>query len=117
MNQGLVLYKEFIDHLVDMSSSCVDAACIAQGKISGIGKEEKNTLLSRLSDSERQILADIVLDTRHSAIYDVLDYLEWLQCCKKMTISIDGETLDSKKFEGFSCDFIGRKSNDWDWPE
>lgn len=91
LNQGLVLYKELIDHLVDMSSSCVDAACIAKGKIPGIGNEEKNAFLSRLSESERQILADIVSDTHQSVIYDVLDYLEWLQCCRKMTISIDGE--------------------------
>lgn len=117
MNRGLVLYKEFIDHMVDMSSSCADANCIIEGKIPGVGNEEKNALLSRLSESERQILADIVLETRYSAIYDVLDYLEWLQCCKEMTISIDGETLVSNEFEGFSCDYIGRKSDEWDWPE
>lgn len=117
MNQGLALYKEFIDHLVDMSSSCVNASCIIKGEIPGIGNEEENALLSRLSKSERQILGKIVLDTYHSAIYDVLDYLEWLQCCEKMTISIKGETLVSDKFEGFSCDYIGRRSNEWDWPE
>lgn len=117
LNKGLDLYKEFIDHLVNMSSSCAVANCIVKGKIPGIDNEEKNVLLSQLNESERQILADTVLETYHSAIYDVLDYLEWLQCCKEMKISIDGETLVSDKFEGFACDYIGRRSNEWNWPE
>lgn len=115
--QGIALYKEFIDHLVDLSRHCVDTDRIMKGKFPGVGNEDKNALLSRLSESERQVLADIVLNTHVCAIYDVLDHLEWLSCCRRMTISIEGEALISDRFEGFSCDYVGRRSDDWDWPE
>lgn len=114
MEKGLELYKEIIDKLVEMSSSCVDSKNVEKGNYPG--SQSINTILKKLSQEEKAILSRYFFDCYNGAIYDVLDYMEWLQCCRGMEIFIEGEQLPSSEFAGFSHDFIGRKSGDWSWP-
>ncbi len=117
VEKGLLLYKKFIDKLVDMSKSCTDANNIKNGSYPKLAAyQNMNTILEKLSQEERQVLSDSIQSCYSSAVFDVLSYLEWLSCCRNMQISIDGEILPSDTFEGFSDDFIGR-SNEWEWPK
>ncbi len=118
MNKGLEIYRNIIDELVKMSRSCADANAVKKGNIQGIDAEVTgaNDILNRLSDRERDILAGFILDVYHAGIYDTLEQLEWLRCCKDMVITVEGEVLPMGKYEGIACDYIGRRA-DWVWPE
>lgn len=50
-----------------------------KGKLPGTGAEQTgmNDVLKKLSDSERDILAELIIDVYHSGIYDTLEKLEW----------------------------------------
>ncbi len=113
MQKGLDMYKEFIDHITSMAQNCVDSKKIENGFFPEVDYKDINIVLSKLTVEDRIILSKIVLDSYSTGIYDVLDYLEWLKCCKEMKITILGETLLTNEFEGFSCDFVGRKSGNW----
>lgn len=111
MDRGTELYKKLIDEFVEMSQSCVDANRVRNGDVAW----DKNSVLARLTQNDRDILADYILRAYSSAIFDVLDLLEWYACCRDMKIIIDGETLPTDKFEGIQNDFIGR-CDGWEWP-
>ena len=110
MDKGIEIYKKLIDEFVEMSRNCVDADRIRSHETDS---EMKNILL-KLSPEDRDILADYILHAYSSAIFDVLDLLEWYACCRNMKITIDGETLPTDKFEGIQNDFIGR-CDGWKW--
>ena len=117
METGVSLYKAFIDELVKMSQSCVDATRVEKGEVHGsAAKSGINDVLEKLSEEERKILAQYILETYTAGIYDTLDKMEWLRECRSMVISIENEVLPAGKFEGMPCDYIGRK-NGWEWPE
>lgn len=116
MDKATKLYQNLIDEFVTMSKNCVGANSVKKGFVSGIDSEEINSVLKKLTEEDRTILARFVLETYSSAIFDVLDRLEWYACCKDMKISIEDEVLPTDNFEGIQNDFIGR-ANDWDWPE
>ncbi len=109
MDKGIALYKEFIDYFVQLSRSCVNADNL---------KTEQNTvaikkikpILDKLSCDEKDELAQYVLESYCDGIFDALDYLEWLRCCRNMTIEIDGCKLNMDEFEGLSSDFIGKRN-------
>ena len=117
VESGLELYKKWMDGLVELSRRCVDADCVKQGQFPGAESGEINDVLKKLTPADRAVLAKWMLRCYQGAVHDVLDHMEWLQCCRGMKISIDGQTLASDAFEGFSCDYIGRMSGDWEWPE
>lgn len=118
MDKATEMYKEIIDRLVNMSKDCADARGVKKGKIPGVDAEKMviNDILKKLDDSERDILAELIIDAYHSGIYDTLEELEWLRCCKSMEITVEGEKLPLDKFEGMPNDYIGRRT-DWEWPE
>ena len=119
LRNGIELYKKFIDELVEMSRSCADSNAVKTGKIPGIdaANKEINKILKKLNQKERNILSEFILDTYNSGIYDTLEQLEWLRCCKDMVITVEGENLPLGKYEGISCDYIGRRSGKWEWPD
>ena len=115
MDKGTKLYQEMIDHLAEMSRSCVCESIMRRGKAPGDQGTELNRVLSQLNEDQRNVLADYLLTAYVDGIYGTLDYLEWLRCVKDMNISLEGETLPAGKYEGFSSDFVGR-CQDWEWP-
>ena len=116
--KGLNEYKKLIDDLATMSQHCVDSNCVKKGKVPGIDAKIMgiNDVLNKLSQSDRDILSQYVLETYHSGIYDTLEHLEWLRCCKDMVMTIDSEELPLGQFEGIGNDYIGRR-NVWNWPD
>ena len=118
MDKGAEIYKSIIDELAEMSLSCADERNVKKGKIKGVDAEKSgiNKILDKLDSKEKNILAEFVLDVYHSGIFDTLDKLEWLACCRDMVITIEGETLPLGQYEGIANDYIGRRS-DWEWPD
>lgn len=118
MDKGTEIYKGMIDELAKMSKNCADARAVKKGKVPGIDADKMgiNELLSKLDERERDILAKFIEETYQSGIYDTLEHLEWLRCCKNMIITIEGETLPLEKYEGISNDYIGRRSG-WEWSD
>lgn len=116
MDKGTKLYQNLIDELVKMSCECVDANNVKKGSVPYSDSKEINAVLQKLSDTDREILSKFILEAYSSAIFDVLDLLEWYASCKDMKISIEGETLPTDKFEGMQNDFIGRRDG-WEWTE
>ena len=116
MDKGTKLYQNLIDELVKISRECADANNVKKGSMPYADSEEINAVLQKLSDKDREVLSKFILGAYSSAIFDVLDLLEWYASCKDMKISIEGETLLIDKFEGMQNDFIGRRDG-WDWTE
>lgn len=116
MDKGTKLYQDLIDELVKMSRECVDANNVKKGSVPYADSGEINAVLQKLSDKDREIVSEFILGVYSSAIFDVLDLLEWYTSCGKMKISIEGETLPTDKFEGMQNDFIGRRDG-WEWTE
>lgn len=118
MDRGAEIYKGIIDELAKMSKSCADERAVKKGKVPGVDADKIgiNELLNKLDEKERDILAKFILEAYHAGIYDTLEQLEWLRCCKGMVITVEGETLPLGKYEGISNDYVGRCS-DWEWPE
>ena len=114
MDKGAAIYKEFIDELVDMSRRCSHEGRVRTGH--DPWNNAMNAILEKLDDRERTVLANYVLDAYHSAIHDTLALLEWMRCCKGMTITAEGELLPIGEYEGMHCDYIGRRA-DWEWPD
>lgn len=110
MDKGTELYKKFIDEFVEMSQSCVNANRVRNGDVAW----DKNSVLTRLTQNDRNILADYILKAYSDGIFEVLGLLEWYACCRDMKITIDGELLPTDKFEGMQNDFIGRCTG-WEW--
>ena len=118
MDKATEMYKEIIDELANMSKDCADARGVKKGKLPGTDAEQMgmNDILKKLNDTERDILAELIIDVYHSGIYDTLEKQEWLRCCKNMELTVEGEKLPLDKYEGIPNDYIGRRS-DWEWPE
>lgn len=118
MGKGAEIYKNFIDELVKMSRSCTDARAVKKGRVPGIDAEKMgiNEVLNKLDENERDVLSKFIIEAYHAGIYDTLEQLEWLRCCKNMVITVEGETLPLGKYEGIPNDYIGRRS-DWEWSE
>ena len=80
MNNGYENYKNMIDKMVDISHSNIEATCIMKGSFPQVDMYQGiNSLLKKLSDEEREILAKQMIDCRSAAIFDVLSHLEWLR--------------------------------------
>ena len=118
MEKGAEIYKNLIDELVKMSRSCADARAVKKGRVPGIDAEKMgiNEVLNRLDENERDILSKFIVEAYHAGIYDTLEQLEWLRCCKNMVITVEGETLPLGKYEGIPNDYIGRRYG-WEWSD
>jgi hypothetical protein len=119
MDKGTEIYQELIDGLVEKSKNCVGASWARKGKAVGTDEliTKLNALFEKLSEEERETIAQFVADEYMSGIYDTLTELEWYVDCRDMKISVEDEELPTQKYEGIGNDFIGRRSGDWEWRE
>lgn len=110
MDKGTKLYQELVDTIVKKSKSCVHAnrARNSEAKGNSDDAEKLNLLFAKLTEEEREVLANFAQHAYSDGIYDVLCELEWYIDCKDMKIIVDGEELPTTKFEGLGNDFIGR---------
>ena len=103
--------------LAEKSKTCAEAKWASDGKARGTGNhiDRLTQLFARLTAEERDTLAQYALDAYMSGIHDTLCDLEWYIDCRDMKITVEGEELPTKEFEGIGNDFIGRRSG-WEWP-
>ena len=96
----------------------MDAKWAIEGEAKGTGEHitRLNALFAKLTQEERETLAQFASDAYMSGIYDTLCDLEWYIDCKDMKITVGGEELPMTKFEGTGNDFIGRRDG-WEWTE
>ena len=118
MDNGVKIYQELVDSLVDISKNCVDAKWAIDGKAKGDDEHiaKLNKLFAKLSAEDREVLAEYASNAYMSGIYDALCEIEWYIDCRDMKITVEGEELPATKFEGLGNDFIGRRDA-WEWPE
>ena len=118
MDQGTKIYQEMIDALAEKSKSCTDANWARRGEAKGSGPhiEKLNALFAKLTEDERETLAQFALDAYAGGIYDALCELEWYADCRDMKITVEGAELPLSGFEGMGNDFIGRREG-WVWPD
>ena len=118
MGKGARIYKDFIDRLVKLSRKCASETAVKRGYLpwNDWYAPAVNEILSKLDQREREALGAFVLDAYHAGIHDTLADLEWMRCCKGMTITAEGETLPIGEYEGMHCDYVGRRE-DWEWPD
>jgi len=111
------LYRDFIDELVDVCHN-------GQGQIGArrarVGvwhpsasaehlpdQHQINLLLARLSEKEREVLAQLLSQEVETGVFETLKALETF-----------GIPPFQEGYEGSPYhDFTGRLSTDWDWPE
>ena len=102
MSKELVLYKAFIDGLVERKDS-MTALCVKGG---GFPKTEdnkaKNDLLATLTPEQKDVLAEMLQDEHIAGIHTELHQ--------------DGESYPNDYFESLHYDFISRCDGD-EWPE
>lgn len=117
-NKGTKIYQEIIDELVKKSKSCVNADWVLNGQAKGAGENisKLNELFLKLTTSEKETLAEYVLNAYMNGIYDTLCDIEYYIDCKEMKITVEGEDLPTTKFEGLGNDFIGRREG-WKWTD
>jgi len=72
--------------------------------------------LNSLSQEQRDLISHLLIEERHSAIFDVLQVLSTRLSCG-MQLSYNGEFLpeDGLSGMGVSGDYTGRCAN-WNWP-
>ena len=107
MGDEINLYKRFMEGLlekrIDLYAKLIKSGR-AWPKVEIYAKF--NELLHSLSDEKRIILADLIQNTRDSAIFDTLEYFDDSINLEKLQVSQNGVK--------FPCDFFGGDfHNDW----
>lgn len=74
-----------------------------------------NELVSRLSRSDRELLASMLEVERSGAIHDVLANLTWWLDIGRVRWSAGQQPMPAGLEGGLHCDFIGRLEG-WEWP-
>ena len=113
-------YKSFIDDLVsDAKKRGGGSRLASQGKTILRSKDDEkafNQLFSQLSPSQRDLLVRVLREERGEAFHDLLATLTWQIDCNDFALTFQGEPMQYYE-GGLHCDFIGRDSDDWEWPQ
>lgn len=114
--KSIIKYKEFIDGLV-LQKNDVKSKWVKNKSYPETDNNKKiNKFLSELSDNQREILADMLNDSRIGGIHDTLAYIDNLMDTNRMDIKIDSVPIYNNEFESMHFDFICRCNND-KWPD
>ena len=114
--KSIIKYKEFIDGLV-LRKNGVKSKWVKNKSYPETDNNKKiNKFLSELSDNQREILADMLNDSRIGGIHDTLAYIDNLMDINKIDIKIDSVPIYNNEFESMHFDFICRCNND-KWPD
>ena len=108
-------YQSFVDGLVELSASVT-----ASRFLRGVWHPEpppsqvkRNVLLSQLSEEQRGLLAEILIEERTGGIHDVLVYLQDQGLCLR---NPDGESFSESPYDtGMNYDYVCRLNGDA-WP-
>jgi len=113
-------YKSFIDDLVSNAKEMGSGSRLAsQGNLILESKDDEKAfkkLFSQLSPSQRDLLIRVLQEERHGAFHDLLAALTWQIDCNGFALTFQGEPMQYYE-GGLHCDFVGRASGDWEWPQ
>jgi hypothetical protein len=113
-------YEKIIDQLVsETRTNSVYAKRVAENLPFPVESEQSafNDLLLSLTNEQRKLLSEILLEERNSSIHDVLAVLSWWMQCRGVGLSVNDKLMKSGiSGMGMHGDYIGRINN-WVWPE
>ena len=77
MSNGLELYKDFIDGLVERKDGVLGKWILGKGYPNTDDNKEINEFLSCLSEDQKRVLAQMVYKARLGGIHDTLAYVNY----------------------------------------
>ena len=118
MDRNIDQYKKFMEGLL---KNRIDpyANNLKSGRrvFPAVGEKKFQDFCDSLSDENKMILADIIQHTRDSAIFDVLEYLDFEINCKGLKITQNDIEFPNDFWGGdFHCDWAGLCNGDM-WGE
>ena len=112
-------YHEIIDQLVNETrKNSTYSRRVAENAPFPVESEQSafNSLLSSLSEEQRELLSEILNQERNSSIHDVLAVFSWWIECLGVGFSANGRPMVvGLSGMGMHGDYAGR-ANDWAWP-
>ena len=116
MSNGLELYKDFIDGLVERKDGVLGKWILGKGYPNTDDNKEINEFLSCLSEDQKRVLAQMVYKARLGGIHDTLAYMNEMIDCNGLMLSQNGVEFSYNQFDSMNYDFISRCEGD-EWPE
>ncbi len=111
------LYSRFIDELVQLSRSCDDADSILSSDASADYDDPGlSSVLSKLSDNDRKLIASCVSRAFRDGIYSTLDTIEWYSRSGSIKLLFGDDPCDVLQHDGLQNDFMN-KCNKWEWSD
>lgn len=113
------IYHQLIDHFVERANGSVAANLLTgEGVYSrSPAATEANAMARSLSEQERSILAQMLLDERAAAIGDVLSTLQWWISSQGLKLTVHGQEMPTDlSGMGIHMDFANRLAGG-DWPD
>ncbi len=112
-------YSEFIDQLVAetrLQSVLADRLSRGSAFRHPGGDSKFNRLLESLSAEQRHLVAEVLMEERHSAIHDVLAVMSWWSSSRGLSFMAEGKELETGlSGMGMHGDYVGR-CDGWQWP-
>ncbi|MCL2436523.1 MAG: hypothetical protein FWD00_00635 [Clostridiales bacterium] len=118
MDKNIELYKKFMEGLLENRTDLY-AQNLRTGKrvFPAVDEERMRDFCNSLSGESKIILADIIQQTRDSAIFDVLEYLDESIYLHELKITQNGVEFPNDFWGGdFHCDWAGLCQGDM-WGE
>lgn len=117
MNKRLKLYKEFIDNLTQIKGSALVNWVKEKGWPDLPENEKHNQLLKKLSANDKEILSEMIQESRDSGIHDTLAYLSEQINLKDLKLTYDNLDMAVEPYgTPLHWDWTARCQGD-DWPE
>ena len=117
MSKELEEYKSFIDELVERKESAVSRWVTGEGFPDTPENDEKNKLLSSLSQEQKIVLANIIQEAKESGIHDTLFYINELIIAEQLILYKNDIKLPVEPFDTeLNFDFVARSAGE-KWPK
>jgi hypothetical protein len=122
-NPAYEAYKEFIDALVDNALNGGGGPRLEKsGKVFAPLDEDVTPyrdFVASLTESQRQLLVNLLRKERCDAFHDLLAELTWRIDCRGFGMTFNGNPMRVGIEGGLHNDFVGRSAKDyvWEWPE
>ncbi len=113
-------YQRIIDQLVDRTPGVTAKRIIAGDSLADADPDTGaafTEFAASLSQSQREVLAQLCIAQRHGAIHDTLAALSWWIDCGGVSLRYnDSDMPVDISGMGLHGDYVGRGQG-WDWPD